>query len=103
MYDLPMEEPEQVKAYSQFRKKLLKIGFYQLQYSIYVKVVPTEAGYKTFLRKIQAEIPHQGNVRILKITEKQYESMVFLTGSKSMHELIVGDNELVVFKGEQDE
>lgn len=97
-----MDEPEKVSEYSSFRRKLLKLGFYQLQYSIYVKVVPNESGFQTFLRKIQANIPKEGNIRILKVTEKQYQSMIFLRGNSNMHELVVGDKEIVVFRSEDE-
>lgn len=96
-YDLPMDDKEKVAEYNYFRKKLIKLGFYQLQYSIYVKVVQNENGYKTFIRQIQSYVPKSGNIRIMKITEKQYESMIFLQGSSNLHELVVGDKEIVYF------
>lgn len=102
-YDLPMDDKEKVYEYNQFRKKLKKLGFYQLQYSIYVKVVQNENGYKTFARQIQGFIPKSGNIRILKVTERQYESMIFLQGSNSRHELVIGDKEMVYFGGTEDE
>lgn len=102
MYDLPMEEPEALKQYTRFRKKLLMLGFYMLQYSIYVKVVKNETNFKTLKRRIYDEIPREGNIRIFKITEKQYESMIFLQGKSNLHEELVGDKEVVVFR-ENDE
>ncbi len=101
LYDLPMIEEEQIKEYSKFRKSIIKLGFNQLQFSIYVKVVPNEMGFQTLMRKIKTNIPNSGNIRILKITEKQYENMIFLQGKSSLHEQIIGDNKLVVFKEEE--
>ncbi len=101
-YDLPMDDKDKVREYNHFRKELLKLGFYQLQFSIYVKVVQNEGGYKTFLRQIKSAIPKSGNIRILKITEKQYESMVFLQGKSNLHELMIGDKEIVYFGGEDE-
>ncbi len=103
-YDLPMDDIERQRDYTRFRKQLLKQGFYQLQYSIYVKVVQNEMGYKTIQRQIRDWIPKYGNIRILKITEKQYESMVFLRGKNTLHEQIIGDKQLVSFtRGEEHE
>lgn len=99
LYDLPMDDNEKITEYNHFRKKLISMGFYQLQFSIYVKVAKNENGYKTFLRQIQYYIPKSGNIRILKITEKQYESMIFLQGTSNLHELVVGDKEVVYFGG----
>lgn len=98
LYDLPMLEEEQIKDYNRFRKSIIKLGFYQLQFSIYVKVVQNETAYKTVLKKLQTSIPKTGNIRILKITEKQYEDMTFLRGKESLYEQIIGDNKVVVFK-----
>ncbi len=100
LYDLPMLEEEQIKDYNRFRKQIIKLGFYQLQFSIYTKVVQNEVGYKTVLKKLQTFIPKTGNIRVLKITEKQYESMLFLRGKESLYEELIGDNKLVVFKEE---
>ncbi len=102
-YDLPMDDNDKIREYNTFRKKLIRIGFYQLQFSIYVKVVQNENGYKTFIRQIQGFIPKSGNIRILKITEKQYESMLFLQGKSNLHELVVGDKEVVYFGGIENE
>lgn len=102
-YDLPMDDKEKVREYGQFRKQLLKHGFYQLQYSIYVKVVKNEAGFEKFVRMIQHYIPKSGNIRIMKVTEKQYDSMIFLQGSSNIHELIVGDKQIVYFGSDTDE
>lgn len=60
MYDLPMEEPESLKQYTRFRKKLLMLGFYMLQYSIYVKVVKTRLILK--LWKEEYMMKFQGKV-----------------------------------------
>ena len=99
-YDLPMVETQEIKEYTRFRKTLHQLGFYQLQFSIYVKVVRTESGYKAVLNKLGSSIPPNGHIRIMKITEKQYDNMVILRGGENAHEIIVGDNEVVTFKGD---
>lgn len=98
MYDLPFDEPDQVKQYNTFRKRIKRLGFYPLQYSVYVKVVPNNTNYKTLIRKIYNDLPNDGNIRLIKITEKQYEDMLFLKGTRNLHEQIVGDNQVVVFR-----
>lgn len=100
-YDLPMDDIEKQREYTRFRKQLIKLGFYQLQFSIYVKVVQNEMGYKTIQRQIKDWIPKVGSIRLLKITEKQYESMIFLRGKNTLHEQIIGDNQLVSFTREE--
>lgn len=103
MYDLPMDDEKSVREYTRFRKRLLRQGFYQMQYSIYVKTVQNSKGFDTVVRNIQGMVPKRGNVRIIKVTEKQYEDMIFLQGRQTNHELIVSNNELVVFGGTDEE
>ena len=39
-FDLPVEKVSQRSAYRSFLKNIKKIGFYMLQKSVYVKLVP---------------------------------------------------------------
>lgn len=102
MYDLSFESPKRVKEYEIFRKRLKRMGFIMLQYSIYSKVVLNEAGYNKVIRNIHDDLPKYGNIRILKITEKQYESMAFLRGTSSLQEELVSSNEIIVFREKND-
>lgn len=45
IYDLPMIDEQDRKIYSLFRKRIIKLGFYMLQYSVYVKVLQNESSY----------------------------------------------------------
>lgn len=79
MFDLPTEEREDRREYSRFRKHLLSNGFVQLQYSVYARYCNSldqaarQGGY------VAAAVPPEGEVRVLTITEKQFQRMrVFL-------------------------
>ena len=50
------------------------------------------------INKIEKIIPTKGNIIILRITEKQYQDMTYLTGEKNKFDLLVGGRELVVFE-----
>lgn len=41
LFDLPVELPEERKAYREFRKNLIKEGFIMIQYSVYVRTCPS--------------------------------------------------------------
>ena len=97
LYDLPMEELENVKEYNKFRKNLLKLGCYLVQFSVYAKVIKNEIYYNSFISKVKEFLPSKGEVRIIKITEKQYEDMIFLSGSKNNHEKKISNNDVVIF------
>lgn len=99
IYDLPMNDELAQKEYINFRKNILKLGFYMVQYSVYTKVLQNESSFEQLKNNIIKIVPNRGNIIIFKITEKQFRDKVYLTGQENLFETIVGGNELVVFGG----
>ena len=97
LYDLPMIDSEDRKEYTKFRRNILKLGCYLVQFSVYAKVIKNEIYYKSFIQKLKAILPERGEVRVIKLTEKQYQDMLFLNGSKNNFEKKISNNNLVVF------
>ena len=87
MFDLPVETEDEKRAYRMFRKNLIKEGFVMMQYSVYVRVCPNRDYANRLETRIKKIVPLEGNVRLLCITEKQYEDMKLLVGSRSTPEL----------------
>lgn len=102
LYDIPMTEEKDRKIYQQFHRKLSQFGFSMLQYSIYVKVLPNEDSYRKIMIKLNQNIPQIGNMILFRLTERQYQDMVYLNGEQNKFDLIVGGKELVVFGGDED-
>ena len=85
----PVTSPiSQQKQYSRFHKSLISHGFIMIQYSIYVKIVNTESKVQRVIDKIKIDLPSHGNIRILVVTDKQYQDMIFLVGDKNLNEQI---------------
>jgi CRISPR-associated protein Cas2 len=82
MFDLPVDKPELRREYAQFRASLLKQGFTMLQYSVYVHYVASEDSDETLRRKVHAALPSHGQVRIISITDRQFEKMEIYVGKK---------------------
>lgn len=97
IYDLPMEEEKDRKIYNRFHRNITTLGFYMLQFSVYTKVLQNETAFKQQYVKLGKIIPTKGNIIILKITEKQYQDMIYLTGEKNKFDMLVGGKELVIF------
>lgn len=97
LYDLPMIEPEDRKIYAKFRKNILKLGCYLVQFSVYAKVIKNEVYYKSFIEKLKDILPSKGEIRVIKLTEIQYENMLFLNGSQNNFEKKISNNNLVIF------
>jgi CRISPR-associated protein Cas2 len=85
-FDLPVETAKQRKDYRQFRKFLINDGYLMLQESVYAKMVVTEAAAKNAIARMKKKRPPAGLVQVLRVSEKQYADMVFVTGEKPAFE-----------------
>ncbi|MBS3735470.1 MAG: CRISPR-associated endonuclease Cas2 [Phycisphaerae bacterium] len=75
MFDLPTDTPAGRRAYTRFRKALLKDGFTMMQYSVYVRHCASDKNAGVHERRVEGFLPADGEVRLLRITDKQYERM----------------------------
>ena len=100
IYDLPTNEKIEQKIYNKFHNDIKKIGFYMLQYSVYVKIIQYDSNFNQIYNKLATIIPDIGNIILFKITEKQFSELIYLRGEKNKYETIVGNNELVVFRSD---
>lgn len=96
MFDLPMDTAEDNRNYRTFRKKLIGEGFVMIQLSIYVRTCPSREYADRLESRIKKFVPPRGNVRLLCVTEKQYQDMKLLVGSKSLKEEALGLERLVI-------
>ena len=86
MFDLPVKTKKQSKEATAFRNFLLKDGFYMVQYSIYARVCNGQDSVLTHKNRIKSSIPSNGSIRVLTITEKQYENIDILIGEKQKYD-----------------
>jgi CRISPR-associated endoribonuclease cas2 len=100
LFDLPSVEKQDIANNQKFIKKLKKIGFYMLQFSVYTKVLINQSEYDRIIKKVKQIIPNKGNIIILKLTDKQYNDMIYLNGEKNKYDSIVGLNNVVYFGGD---
>jgi CRISPR-associated protein Cas2 len=96
MFDLPVEQPEEKRAYRDFRKNLIKEGFVMMQYSVYVRTCPSREYGIRLEKRIRKFAPSKGNVRLISITEKQYEDMKLIVGSRSEKEKAIGTERILI-------
>ncbi len=79
-FDLPVLTEKNRRDYRHFRKYLVKSGFLMMQESVYCKLVLNQTVADTLAENIKKNKPPEGLVQLLKITEKQYAKMEFITG-----------------------
>jgi len=82
MFDLPTDTPKARRHYAQFRKKLLKDGFGMMQFSVYIRHCASEQNASVHCQRVEAFLPPDGEVRLICITDKQFERMKVFWGRK---------------------
>lgn len=82
LFDLPVKEKEQRRAYARFRKLLLEEGFLQLQYSVYALYCASEEASLTKRRRVRDSLPLEGQVRLMSLTDKQFGAMEVYLGKQ---------------------
>lgn len=94
-FDLPITTLENRKAYSKFRKFLIKNGFMMLQESVYCKLALNAVAAGAIINNVKLNIPKEGLVELLTVTERQFSRMEILVGEA--HNEIINSDERLVF------
>ena len=89
LFDLPVRTKPNKRAYQQFHKFLISDGYVMMQFSVYTRISNGLDGVQKHLARLRANLPPKGSVRAMCITEKQYESMLFLVGTPTHQEKTV--------------
>jgi CRISPR-associated protein Cas2 len=80
MFDLPTDTKSARKAYHDFREFLVDDGFMMLQYSVYGRHCASEENAEVHQTRVQEHLPPDGEVRIVVLTDKQFERMKVFHG-----------------------
>lgn len=80
-FDLPVKTKTQRREATRFRNFLLNDGYHMLQYSVYARVCNGADAVEKHKVRARSNLPDNGSVRMLVITEKQYESIEILLGN----------------------
>ncbi|PLR75181.1 CRISPR-associated endonuclease Cas2 [Bacillus sp. V3-13] len=95
-FDLPMNTKQERRVYTKFRKYLISRGFTMLQFSVYAKIFPNRISLFQYIDGLKRNLPSQGSIRIMAVTEKQYEKMIVLVGGKSIQEEMITEDPMVI-------
>lgn len=85
-FDLPVVTKTDRHAYSVFRKYLIKQGYLMMQYSVYCKLFNNQDAVENHLKMLKKNIPKDGSIRAMMVTEKQYSKILILLGARSVKE-----------------
>ena len=96
-FDLPVKTKTERSIAAKFRSFLLKDGYHMVQYSLYARVCNGMDAVEKHIKRLKANLPPNGSVRVLTITEKQYESIKILVGELSAEEKSADNEQLSIF------
>lgn len=82
LFDLPTDTKKARKQYALFRKKLLNDGFGMMQYSVYYRHCASDENARAHSERVRRALPNEGEIRILKITDKQFGKIEIYYGKK---------------------
>ena len=95
-FDLPVMTKKERKEATQFRQHLLDLGFDMLQFSVYSRVCPSKEKVETLTKKVFCQLPENGKIDLLTVTDKQFENIISFRG-KSDKKLPTKHKQLILF------
>lgn len=93
-FDLPTTTHKSLVEYQRFRQFLIKNGFIQMQESVYSKLVINRSSLSLVKKKVKDNLPSNGNIQLLEVTENQFAGIEYLRG-KSQRKIIDSENRVV--------
>ena len=96
IFDLPVVTDKDKRAYRTFRKFLIQNGFEMLQYSVYIRTCPNRSFANKFYNRIKQNSPRKGDIKLLTITEKQFEDMESIICTDKERQEIIKSESLVI-------
>ncbi len=97
MFDLPTKTKKDRQTGTKFRNNLIKLGFFMMQFSVYMRICKGSASAKAAINNVRKFVPPRGSIRCLIITEKQFDSMEILLGGVGFNEMMNEPRNLVLF------
>jgi len=82
LFDLPTDTKTARRQYTRFRKALLDDSFTMMQYSVYMRHCASDENAVVHVKRVKTTLPPDGEVRIVKITDRQFGKIEVYYGKK---------------------
>lgn len=97
LFDLPVVTKAERRAYTIFRRFLINDGYDMIQFSVYGRILNGHEALEKHMKRLVDNLPPDGSVRCLNVTEKQFASMKLLVGLPLFQEKIIKTNQMLLF------
>ncbi len=82
--------------YTNLRKFFQSDGYLRIAPEVYMRVVPNRKAAEKHFRRIDEKAPKTGTVRLLRLTEKQFGNIYYVTGEDDRQEKTVGVKSVIM-------
>lgn len=96
-FDLPVVTKSERRAYTVFRRFLINDGYDMIQFSVYGRILTGNDALEKHMRRLINNLPPEGSVRCLSVTEKQFANMKLLVGLPLFQEKKVSSQQMLLF------
>jgi len=96
-FDLPVTTRENKRVYTVFRRFLIQDGYDMIQWSVYGRMVNGIDDAQKHMNRLMNNLPKEGSVRCLQISEKQFANMKLLVGTRSFQEKKINAAQMLLF------
>ena len=96
-FDLPVKTAKERQQATKFRNFLLKDGFFMMQWSVYSRLCNGMDSVNIHKNRVKEQLPDKGAVRLLVLTEKQYENIEILLGDPKFEDLERNTDSVEIF------
>lgn len=96
-FDLPVKEKKERRAATLFRNFLLLDGYHMVQCSVYARVCNGTDSVEVHRKRLLNSLPPAGSVRMMVITEKQYNGIELLVGKPTVYDKEQTYEQLMLF------
>ena len=93
-FDLPMVTKTDIREYTRFLKFIKRKGFVAFQESVYTKLSLNESVANAALKEIKQQLPRDGLISVLTLSEKQFASIEHLLGEPKT-DVLINDEKVV--------
>lgn len=88
LFDLPVVSAEDRKQATDFRNRLLDLGFEMVQFSVYARRADSTSRSEGYILEIESALPEGGRVQMIEFTDKQYERIKSFRSRKKLKNAI---------------
>lgn len=79
-----------------FKEFLFQQGFYELHPGVYTRMVDSRKSRDAHVARLKDRIPSAGKVRLIMLTENQFQNSELLCGDEDRQELIGADLDIFI-------